>query len=139
MESSVFPNNSLSDLIGKPFHAVLYLDSDSLTTTGDAYLFRVIDDVPVTLEPMNSYVDSTPDFSWLSFEAKFSFTFSLKIVHLSTSGFATVVKSISGINCDSTTYALTDSLIPGNYFWTISVGDILGNIALSKEAGFIVE
>ena len=138
LESSIFPDNSLSDLIGKPFHAVLYLDSDSLSASEEAYLFRVIDEVPVTLEPVNTYVEPYPEFSWNPFEAQFSFTYKISIVHLSASGYGTEVESISDISSDSTSYVLTDSLPSGNYYWTIAVEDIFGNIARSIEAGFTV-
>ena len=138
LESSIFPGNSLADLIGLPFCSVLYLDSDSIAVTEERYLFRVIDEVPSASQPMNELVSATPDFFWEAYEAKFTFTYTISIVHLSLSGYGTEVKSVTGIVSDSTNYTLTDSLPSGDYYWTIAVSDIFGNTARSKEAGFSV-
>lgn len=137
IESSVFPNNSLADLIGVPYIAVLYRDQDTLSITGTAYLFRIIDDVPETDQPSgNIGVIPTPRFSWKPVYTNFSFTYTISVINISTSGFVTEVENISGIPPDLLAYTLTDSLPSGSYYWTVAIADTFGNTSRSREAAF---
>jgi len=139
IESSIFPDNSLADLVGRPFISVLYHEADSICATEESYLFRVIETVPTTLQPSNNTeVSPTPEFTWLPVYENFFFTYLISIVNISTSGYATEVASIAGIPKDSTAYTLTEPLPSGSYYWTVAIVDNFGNKSRSKEAAFMV-
>jgi len=140
IESSVFPNNSLSDLIGVPYTAVLYQDHDTLSITDASYLFRIVETVPETGEPSgNDSVDQPIEFSWAPVYEVFSFTYRISIINISTSGFVTEVENISGIPKDSLAYTLSDTLPAGSYYWTVAIADTFGNTSRSREAAFMVD
>jgi len=139
IESSIFPGNNLADLVGIPFISVLFHENDSIAATEEAYLFRVINTVPNTVQPSNNVeVSPNPEFTWLPVYENFSFTYLISIVNLSTSGYATEVASIAGIPKDSTAYTLIDPLPSGSYYWTVAIVDNFGNKSRSKEATFMV-
>lgn len=139
IESSKLSVSSISDLIGIPIYATLRSNGDSLTSTDEAFLFRVIGTVPQAISPSGGIsVNPRPEFSWIPLEEPFSFTYSLSIFHVSTSGFVSEVLTDDELPMDSSTHTLTDSLPPYTYYWTISIVDNLGNVSRSKEAAFTV-
>lgn len=139
LESSSFISGNLFDLIGVSFHALLFYSGADTVCTEDAFLYRIIEEVPLTDEPSgNGIVSSTPVFIWFPAELRYSFSYKLTINHISTSGFITEAARIEGISGDSTSYSYLDSLSQGSYYWTISLVDVFNNISRSKEAAFTV-
>ena len=139
LESSAFQSENLFDLIGVKFYANLYYGADEVISTEEACLYRIIEEVPVTDQPTgNAIVSPTPEFSWLPCDILYSYSNTLSINHISTSGFITVVAVVEDICSDSTSYTHADSLGSGSYYWTIAIVDIYNNISRSKESAFIV-
>ena len=139
LESSNLITGNLFDLIGVSFHGLLFYNGEDTICTDNAFLYRIIEEIPLTDEPSgNDIVSPTPVFSWFPAELKHFFSHNLTINHISTSGFVTEVACISGISSDSSSYNYQDSLSQGNYYWTISLVDVYENISRSKEAAFTV-
>ena len=103
-------------------------------------LFRVIDDIPLALEPDNLEVqaDSLPTFSWAQVDIAYPFTFRVDVVR-SNQNIETIVQTIENIPASQLSIQATTPIPPGDYYWVISIVDEFGNRSRSREAGFRIQ
>ena len=100
-------------------------------------LARIIEKTPLTNSPNQGETlnDATPLLEWLSTDLLFDFKYRVEVVRVDF-GLNTPVWSQPDIDKTNTSIAVSDSLVPGVYFWTVSVVDRFGNWSRSKEAPF---
>ena len=121
-------------VIGQPFTYLIWDENGDSTSVGPAYLFRVIEAVPVLLSPMNyDTVSSFPVLTWQSFSSNFPVT-----CQATVSNGDEAVWSSPVLPSTQLTVTVTDSLPNRDYYWTLTVLDSFQNFSRSKEGNFRV-
>ena len=139
LESASFLSENIFDLIGVQHYAVLYYGIDEPITTEESCLYRIIEEVPETIYPIENVTVSLDfELNWEPANVKYSFSYTLSINFVATSGYVSEIKRIENISSDLTSYLYSENLMNGSYFWTISIVDNFSNISRSKEAAFVV-
>jgi len=124
----------LGAVVGKPF-AFLAWSSGTRFEVGPAYLFRVIEDVPLTVSPSaDSVTGPHPTLTWQPFSAAFPFGYRAQVFPSQTNSPIWSTPIPSGVF----SIQVTDSLADGDYYWTITVIDEFGDYSRSREAYFAV-
>ncbi|NQU06179.1 MAG: hypothetical protein HQ568_08815 [Calditrichaeota bacterium] len=144
LDETQLPNRGLGDLIGRTLTLYYLNDMGRVSDGVEFQLYRVLYEVPQTIFPDNDTLLTTkqPQLEWISYDADFSFTYSVKILHIvegSTEGI--LVYSYEEIHSDSTTHTVGDSLTnaPDFMVWTVTVVDEFGNEARSLTANFRID
>jgi len=134
-------NLSLIPLVEKNAFFTLTDQPGSRVTSGPFSLRRIIDDIPLALSPVQAdTANSRPLFSWHSFSAGFSYTFTLEVVRLNL-GIPVEVQRVKNIPPSTLQLAWPDTLPGlqvGRYEWTIGVEDNIGNISRSRERFLVI-
>jgi len=138
LEESDLPTSGIHELLGLPFR-VLAQDAPGVRGISEPYyLARVIDFTPQPLSPYGlEAVPPKPELIWAPVVLPFQFTLVVEVSRIDL-GIPTPVWRKENLPPTTTRLALTDSLAPGTYFWTVSVVDSFGNRSRSKEASFRV-
>ncbi len=149
--SSALPTNTIQWLVSKPLQIRSRDLHYAINYSNPFYVSRIIentaDPISPTTNPSTSVKDttgSTPVLHWSSISGvSFNYTYSV-----------TLSQIISGVRNDIGTYSRIGSvnnafqfpgdnsgetLVSGNYVWTVSVIDDFGNYSRSKEAAFVVQ
>jgi hypothetical protein len=125
--------------IGNPFYFVATDLPDTLYEAGPAYLFRVIETVPTTLEPdSNDVTGPWVTLQWLPFPAAFPFTYFVSAVFRGDTVPDTTIWTSGSLPDSQLTVQIPESLGDANYEWTLAVIDSFNNSSRSKEARFTV-
>ena len=139
---SDFSINNFHQFLGHSFYFEIMDKPGAIHKSQDIYIARIIEITAIPISPKGAVsVTSTPTLVWQS-NQMLGYPFSYKIeIILYDPGekLETIVRSISGINQDSTSIEITESLSSGTYYWTVSIVDEFGNWSRSKEASFIIE
>jgi len=139
ISSSQLPNQDLQWLIGKEF--IVYA-KDQENGTGQStgfYVTRLIEAEVNLVSPTNlDTATGHPRFTWSSPTLSFDYGYQLQIYQVN-SGTQTPVGSPISVSSDSISYTYADSLVPGQYSWTITIVDDFNNSSTSKEASFQVQ
>jgi len=133
------PGGSLHNLLGY----ALYLGARD--RTGDTVytpafqLARVIEAVPVALDPRGlAAVDTTrPVLRWEPMNLPFAFTYRIDLVRREAD-LDIPILTLEGLASTRDSIRVPQPLTSGVYYWMVSVVDIFGNRSRSKEAGFQV-
>ncbi len=134
-------NLSLIPLVEKNAFFTLTDQPGSRVTSGPFSLRRIIDDIPLALTPVQADTAiSRPTFSWHSFSAGFSYSFTLEVVRLNL-GIPVEVQRVRDIPTSTLQLTWPDTLPAlqvGRYEWTIGVEDNIGNISRSRERFLVI-
>ena len=105
--------------------------------SGPLTLLRVIDAIPLAVEPDNleEQPDSLPTFTWAQINLPYPFTYQIDIVR-SNQNVETIVQTIETIPSTQLSIQALEPIPSGNYYWVVSVVDEFGNRSRSREAGF---
>lgn len=135
---SRLPGRNLRSLIGR--RVVLNVkDKPGFKTVSDPQVMaRIIDLTPQFLAPVDTtLVPSVPTFTWQPVTLPFQFTFKIEVFR-EVQGITNKIESQSNIDSSTTSIQGKNALTPGDYLWTVSIVDALGNCSRSKEAFFQV-
>ncbi|MFQ5707126.1 MAG: carboxypeptidase-like regulatory domain-containing protein [bacterium] len=136
-----------SKLSGGNLHAVLGRkivlkahDNAGFTNVSQPkFLARVVDKVPEFDSPIGVTLQSSrPELKWKPMTLPFAYTFSVEVVRIDFN-INTLVWALSDIDPAITSVTVPDSLVSGNYFWTIAAIDEFGNWSRAKEASFNID
>ncbi len=133
------PGGSLHNLLGYELYLGAFDRTGDTVYTPAFQLVRVIDDVPVALDPRGlAAVDTTqPVLRWEPITLPFSFSYRIDLVRREAD-LDIPVLTLSGLSALLDSIRVPQPLASGVYYWTISVVDTFGNRSRSKEAGFQV-
>ncbi|MFN3822244.1 MAG: hypothetical protein ACK4OO_07910, partial [bacterium] len=116
------PGGNLEGILGHPFY-IGYRDLAGFTRWSEPlYVVRIITIPPQLISPTNDSLISNPILlKWESYSALFTFTYSVEIVHVSTSFAYTLWYRRDDIPSDSTSWRVGITLpsTPLFYFWTV--------------------
>jgi len=103
-------------------------------------LVRVLETTPVAVSPQGEALLTikTPELSWETVRLPFEFRFQVDIIREETN-IQVLVESQKNILSTLSSIIVSNPLIPGDYFWTVSIVDAFGNRSRSKEAGFRIQ
>ncbi len=138
IEAESLPSGQLEEIIGKDIGFFAKDKHNGESQFYPVYIFRIIEEIPQPLSPVNDTVSPNPTFIWKKYRTVFEFTYSIEIYKLN-SGYPVFLKNISGFLPDDTTYTLQDSLSAGDYFWRLIYVDTYGNRSISKPYVFYVK
>lgn len=139
-ESQILGNN-LQDVLGLPIILRARDKAGFEMRSTPIFLARIIEKKPLTNAPKDlETVDSpTPLLTWEAMlDLDFVFTYKVDLFRIDFA-MDTRIWSQTAIDASITSITVPDSLVQGNYFWTVSVVDEFGNWSRSKEASFRVE
>ncbi len=132
--------SSISDLVGRRLVVKARDRSGQIGATPPAMVRRIIYEAPRLLNPIgfSETTNNYPLMRWERITPPFASTLTLRLVYepdLNTQ----IVKLVKeNIPAGTTTFAVTQSLEPGTYVWTVTVVDEFGNESRSTEARFRV-
>ncbi len=130
---------SLHTLIGKAFTFQVEDQSGQRTTSPPYYLTRIVETLPVVVQPTGLQTISTAQdtilFQWEAVYLPYPFMFRVEIYRLDF-GVTTLVQRMAGIAADQTTVAYRNDLTPGDHFWVVYIVDEYGNTSRSREGAF---
>jgi len=140
--ASYFQYPNLGTVVGHPFMFTAQDADSGIHLVGPAYMWRVIEDVPQLASPVlsDTVYSATPTYSWDRFDADFPFGYEVNVVNL-TAGFETTVWTSPLLPSGSDSILSVqqpESLLDGDYYWTITVEDSFENSSRSKEGGFTI-
>lgn len=134
------PGISMSALVGRAvsFHVIDRTGNEYVSTPH--FISRIIDHTPNPIRPSGLALlsESQPQLSWEASALPFAFRYRIDVVKVQAN-IQTVEQTIRDIPSDSLNWTITEPLTAGEYFWTVSVVDELGNRSRSREAGFRIE
>lgn len=134
-----FPNENISNIIGKEVFINLIENSGSTQIEGPFFIHRIIETSPIPLYPTGlASVNNQPILKWLEFSASFNFQYEIQIFRI-VAGIPNLIYYHKDIPSTQTEYHYQGNLTAGQYFWVIWVKDELGNLSRSKEASFQVQ
>jgi hypothetical protein len=137
--ASYFGDPRLGSVIGQPFVFIFRTNEDSSFAEGPVYLFRVIEKTPQLISPIHGSTDSSyPLLSWEPYEAGFPFDYRAVVILTVEQQFETIVWTSELLSSIETEVQVSDSLVNGDYYWTLSMIDSFKNSSRSKEAEFTV-
>ncbi len=138
INASQLPGQDLQWLVGKQFF-ISATDRENATASTDAfYVSRIVESEPVPSSPKNLDTTSAyPTFEWNPPPVSYGYTYFLQVYQINAGTPTQMGPSIS-LPFDSLSYRYPDSLVAGQYFWTIGMVDDYGNSARSTEASFLV-
>ena len=133
------PNENLQWLVGKQFDVVAIDHERGVGQSQGFYVTRIIEVESTTNKPQNGDTITThfPTFDWNPVRVSFGYTQQLQVVSLA-GGSQTLVWSLSGLNSSITNFNYPDSLVGGEYYWTVAIVDQFGNSSRSLQASFVV-
>ena len=141
LESYNVPGQNLFNLIGWPFSATVYYDNGKQINTKETFLIRVIEERPVQLNPkVEEIIEEQPiQFEWFPVELPFNFTLEIAVFVLPPGeGPKYEVARVSDISSSDTTVTLSETLLPNDHTWTITIIDDFNNASNSGERNFTV-
>lgn len=141
LSSSFIGSDNLESVLGQPFHFFIYTPSDSLWTVGPYYVFRVIQETPLTSDPdSNIVVGPFPTLTWPPFGASFPYKH-ITVVERKNEILQIIEEWRSDtLSSAATQVQVSDSLEDDNdYHWILLVFDNYGNTSLSLETPFQVQ
>jgi len=138
LSSGYFGSDSLEAVLGQPFNFIVQY-ADTEWTCGPKYVFRVIDESPVPLDPDSSeVVGSFPTLSWQPFGAEYPIRYQIIVEHRLEFSIETLWTSDTLLS-SARQIQVTDSLPDDNDFhWILFVYDEFGNSSSSLETSFQV-
>jgi hypothetical protein len=105
---------------------------------GSERISRVIKDNVKLVSPAgNAVVDSVPVFIWETFTAGYDYSYSLEIY--TTDIISQLVRQVTNISPDSTSYRLLQPLASKEYNWVIWIVDKYNNMSMSVPSTFVVK
>lgn len=144
IQQDSLPTKNIQWLVGRPFYISARDRENGGARVGPFFVSRIItkQQTPVAGSPPSSPSNDTttayPTFEWNPpQDVRFDYSYSLQIFQVNA-GTPTQIGSSITIASDSSDYPYPDSLVPGNYFWTIGIIDSYGNSARSLGASFVV-
>jgi hypothetical protein len=147
-DRSTFQDPELTTIIGRPFHFWVLAANGIRYEIAPAYVWRIIDAVPVINSPVNfASTDSLPVLAWQPFPTLRKFHFLASVLQrifvfdssgTDSTGVDSTLWTSSQLPVDARSVQVTSSLDSGNYFWTLTVEDDYGNTSRSKEGEFLV-
>lgn len=138
INATQLPGQDLQWLIGKEIFVSALDRENGAAVSGPYYVSRIIDLEPEPTSPAS--LDTTtayPTFEWNPPPVSYSYTYFL-LVYQINAGTPSQVGNPITLGPNYVSYTYPDSLVPGQYFWTIGITDQYGNSSRSKEASFIV-
>ena len=132
--------STVHSVVGMPILVNVEDRTGSINTSDAQSLVRVIDAVPVAVDPQGLETISgvNPVFEWDPIFLPFEHTFSVEIVRVDN-GVSTTVYSRDTISSDSLSIVAPITLDTGSYLWTVAAVDNFDDLSRSKEAGFQVQ
>ncbi len=139
-----FPTNTIQWLVGKPLTIISKDVHNAFNISTPFYVTRVIENEATPISPSPFLKDTvTQDsliFKWTPPDVTFDYTYTLTLSRVD-GGTQTVRWFLENIisNNEQLPYSGDPSLLTqGNYLWTLTVVDVFGNYARSKESSFVV-
>jgi hypothetical protein len=121
---------------GKPFVVSFAVQGDSVYQLAPVYMFRVIYDTPLLLEPTGrDTVGVNPQLTWQLYDAPFTFNY-LTTVWRDEAEFEVQIWTSDSLSADTSRLIVDIPLPTGNYYWTLFVIDAYGNYSRSVEGEF---
>ena len=139
-----FTEFNIHDIIGEPILFFVQDRSGYIVSSGPVQIARIIDETPVVLSPQGGTVVSVPDpdLTWVCEDIPYEFTYRIDVVR--TDDFVrNLITRLEDLDpaevCGPAQEGrINVSLEQGEYVWTVSVVDNMGNASRSIEAGFVV-
>lgn len=140
LDANSLPDGQVQSLLGRQ-HRIEVTDVAGNVGLGPLLaLVRVIEQTPLTARPQGLEVltQNPPVLEWRPASLPFGFTYRVEVFLVDGAGIPNLVEGADGLGPAVTTYAVSQTLPAGDYFWTVWVTDAAGNRSRSKEAGFRV-
>jgi hypothetical protein len=138
--NSDLPVASVHQLIGRQIHFIVEDDFGSSTVSDSKFLTRIIEQTPVLISPIElQSVESVPvDFLWERVSVPYPATLKIEIFQINL-GIAFKVDEVENIPINNQNFTYSESLNPGDYYWTINIVDEFGNSSSSREGTFQIK
>jgi hypothetical protein len=138
LDAATLPQGSLEWMVGKPL-TITARDRIGATTVGKSFsVTRIIQDAAIPVSPTAlDTASASPLLLWMQPTLQFPFSYKLELFRLDQ-GLPSLLWSVSNVSASLSSFQYPNSLLPGLYFWTISVVDEYGNLSRSKEGSFLV-
>lgn len=129
----------VTDLVGRMFTCYAR-DVDSLISSpAEVSISRFIEGTPVPMAPVgDEQTGPRPTLRWDYFNASYTFYYTIDVYRITAGNTAVHMFGKQEIPRSRTEITLSDSLLPGSYYWTLGVEDRFENSSYSKEATFTV-
>ncbi|NOY76277.1 MAG: carboxypeptidase regulatory-like domain-containing protein [Calditrichaeota bacterium] len=133
------PIAHIQGLVGYPIYFKAFDRSRHYGVSESSYITRVIEATPVASSPQGlEFASPTPTLKWQVSSLPYPHSFTVTVFR-DDAGVISTVWEKSGLNSERREISIQDSLLVGNYFWTVSILDNFGNRSRSKEAAFRVK
>lgn len=138
IDASQLPNQDIEWLVGKVFVVSATDHENGIGQSPPFYVSRVIESEANPTYPTG--LDTTvasPELDWNPPSVAFDYTYELQVV-IVVQGSQRVVWTQPGLSSSIVSFKYPSILAQGDYFWTVTIVDGLGNTSTSKEATFHV-
>lgn len=133
-------STNLDNIIGKDIYIVAQDRFFNEVSSSRLNLIRIIRNPPEITAPAGGEVASTrPMLVWTQPQYLYQHTYYWEIYRIPNPLPPELYTRKDNIDTDDTTYQVTDSLIPGDYYWQIGIQDEYGNTGKSAEGVFKVD
>lgn len=128
----------MESVIGQPFRYNIFVRHDAEYVAEPVYLFRVIEETPVLISPVQSdTVGTTVELHWQPFDVAYLHWFRASVWR-NEFEFEAEVWSSDTLSSVVESVVVSGSLSQGSYYWTLYVIDEFDNYSRSRENEFIV-
>ncbi len=133
------PVDHLQELAGYPIYFKAFDRMNHYSESKSSCITRIIEATPVASSPQGlEFTSPTPLLKWSVSSLPFPHSFTVTVFR-DDAGVIHTVWEKSMLDSKLREILVQDSLLVGNYFWTVSILDNFGNKSRSKEAAFRVK
>ncbi len=140
LTSSFLGDDDLESVVGQPFYFIVEQSGDTTWEVGPRYLFRVIQETPLTADPdSNLVVQPFPVLTWPSFSGSYPYFYQVIVEHKLDFGIVESFWTSDTLLSSVTQIQVPDSLPDDNdWYWILAVYDEFCNTSYSLETHFQV-
>lgn len=145
LSNDSLPGRNVEAVVGHPFTIWCRDVKGGITASEEINLIRVLTYCPQTNDLPADTLEGDPTFTWEIYDSRYSFTYSIQVVHIPDpeSYIPRIVFSDSLLDLETVSYTIhrvgSNDPLPENpkyLLWTVSVVDEFGNTARSRERQF---
>ncbi len=130
---------SLQKILGRPFYFRVEDEPGAVVVSQALYSTRIIEKTASVISPseLETVQADSINFRWQLKALPFEYTLKIDIFAINA-GIPANVESIDNIAAGQQEWLYLSALVPGDYFWTVTIVDRYGNTSRSKEGVFNV-